>query len=184
MSGPRLALLVALVLGLPAASALGAAAPESVPRDASLEGYFLLAGRITTAVNIPGERAGQSLRRSWVFTPVCREGACAEVELDRGGPRGRTLVLHRSAPALYEGSGTFSAPLRCGQRVFRNGATVPFSITVRILAAAASGTGGAGVVATAIRATYSNPMRVNHTPCVSIPSREAATYQLRPPTLS
>jgi hypothetical protein len=185
MNRSRLALLAALVLALCAPSALGAAA-AAVPEDASLEGYFLLAGRITTAVNVPGERAGQTLRRSWVFLPLCPVGACADVELHRGGTHGRTLVLHRRAPALYQGSGSFSTPLRCGARVFPGGATVPFSITVRILAAGTAGSSGAGAqrtVATAIRATYSNPLRVNQTPCIAIPSREAATYQLRQPSL-
>jgi len=186
MTAPRLAPLAALVLALSAPSALGAAAPAAGPQDASLEGYFLLMGRITSAVNVPGERAGQTLRRSWAFIPLCRVEACADVELHRGGARGRTLVLHRRAPALYEGSGRFSAPLRCGARVFPGGATVPFSITVRILAAGTAGTSGAGagrIVATAIRATYSNPSRINNTPCVAIPSREAATYRRRDPTL-
>jgi hypothetical protein len=186
MRAPRPALLAALTLALSASPALGAAASAEVPGDTSLEGYFLLRGRITSAVHVPGEHAGQALRRSWAFIPLCRVGACAEVRLVRRGSRGRAIVLHRLAPALYEGGGTFSARLRCGRRVFRNGETVLFSITVRILAAAPAGVDGTGarrIVATAIRATYNNPLRINQTPCVAIPSREAATYRRHRPTL-
>jgi hypothetical protein len=184
MSAPRPALLAALVLALCAPAALGAAAPAAVSQDASLEGYFPLIGKITTAVNVPGERAGQTLRRTWLFIPLCHTGACAEVELIRSGANGRMLVLHRRAPALYQGIGAFFAPIRCGSRVFRQGQLVPFAITVRILAAAPAGTDGAGaarIVATAIRATYDSPVRINRTSCVAIPSGESATYRLQHP---
>jgi hypothetical protein len=177
----RLVLMTALLLTLPAPSALGAAVPPPAAGEASLEGYFLLTGRVTSAVNVAGERVGQTLRRSWAFVPLCSVGVCSEVRLIRSGGRGGTLVLVRRAPMVYVGTGSFAAPVRCAGRRFPRGQTVPFSITVRIVAAAPATT---GIVATAIRATYTNPSRINHTPCVAIPGREAATYEVRPPTLS
>jgi hypothetical protein len=177
----RLALVTALILIVPAPSALSAKAPRPAAGEASLQGYFLLTGRITSAVNVPGERVGQTLRRSWAFVPLCGVGVCSEVRLIRSGGRGGTLVLVRRAPMVYVGTGSFAAPVRCASRRFPRGQTVPFSITVRILAAAPATT---GIVATAIRATYTNPSRINHTPCVAIPGREAATYDVRPPALS
>jgi hypothetical protein len=179
--GRRLALVTALILTVPASSALGAEAPPPAAGEASLQGFFLLTGRVTSAVNVPGERAGQTLHRSWAFVPMCSAGVCPEVRLIRTGGRGGTLVLVRRAPMVYVGTGSFAAPVSCAGRRFPRGQTVPFSITVRILAAAPSTT---GVVATAIRATYTNPSRINHTPCVAIPGREAATYEVRAPTLS
>lgn len=176
----RLVLLAALVLAVPGPSALGAAVRPPAPETASLEGYFLLTGRVTSAVNVVGERVGQILRRSWAFIPLCSSGVCPEVELIRRGGRGGTLTLVRKAPALYTGTGSFSAAVSCAGRRFPRGQTVGFSITVRILAAAL---GPTGPVATSIRATYTNPVRINHTPCVAIPGREGATYRLQPPTL-
>jgi hypothetical protein len=177
----RLVLLAGLTLALPGASALGAVVKPPAPATASLEGYFLLTGRVTSAVNIAGERVGQTLHRSWAFIPMCSAGACPEVELIRQGSRGGTITLDRTAPAVYTGTGSFSAAVRCAGRRFPRGQTVGFSITVRILAAAL---GPTGAVATAIQATYTNPARINHTPCVAIPGREEATYRLAPPTLS
>jgi hypothetical protein len=177
----RLVLLAGLMLALPGPSALGAAAPRAAQERASLQGYFLLTGRVTSAVNVVGERVGQTLRRSWAFIPLCSSGACPEVQLIRQGGRGGTLTLVRKSPAVYTGTGSFSAAVRCGGRRFPRGQTVPFSITVRILAAAQAPT---GIVATAIRATYTNPSRINHTPCVAIPGREEATYRLQPPSLT
>ena len=182
----RPVLLAVTLLAFSSAAALGQTTPAAAPGNASLEGYFLLAGRITTAVNIPGEHAGQRLRRSWLFLPVCAAGACANVTLIRTGGRGGTIVLHRTAPALYQGEGSFLAPVRCGHRVFRSGATVPFTIAVRILStqlAGGAGDGATRLVASTIRATYTNPLRVNHSPCVAVSAREAATYRLRRPTL-
>ena len=103
--GRRLALVTALILTVPAPSAPGAKAPPPAAGEASLQGYFLLTGRITSAVNVPGERVGQTLQRSWAFVPLCRAGVCREVRLIRTGGRGGTLVLVRRAPMVYVGTG-------------------------------------------------------------------------------
>jgi hypothetical protein len=182
----RPVLLAVTLLAFSSAAALGQTTPAAAPGNPSLEGYFLLNGRITSAVHIPGEHAGQRLRRSWVFLPLCRAGACVDVALIRSRGRGGTIVLHRTAPALYQGEGSFFAPVRCGHRVFRTGATVPFAIAVRILSTRLAGSAGDGatrLVASAIRATYTNPLRVNRTPCVAVSARDSATYRLRRPTL-
>jgi hypothetical protein len=85
-----------------------------------------------------------------------------------------SLVLHRTAPARYTGKGTFYAPLRCAGRKYRRGERVPFKVVVRVTAAMTS---NGIVVATALRATYANPARVNLTPCVAFPGHDAATYR-------
>jgi hypothetical protein len=154
--------------------------PSTAAVPARLQGYFLLAGRITQAVNVPGEHAGQRLRRAWTFFPRCPSGPCPRVALIRGGTRGRTIVLTTQGPGLYTGSGSFPAPVRCAGHVFGAGETVPFTITVRITGTEPD---PSGPVATSIRAAYSSPSRTNHTRCVAAPSRESATYRQQAPTL-
>ena len=148
-------------------------APPS-PRLARLQGSFLLAGLVTVAVRVSGEHRGETVLRTWTFASRCPSGPCATVGLLRARGRAQdALVLHRSAPGYYVGTGAFSAPLQCGQRVYRNGALVPFTITVRITAA---GMLNGTVLATRVQATYTNRERVNLTPCVGVLGHDAATY--------
>src|SRR6059058_5652854 len=83
MSRSRVAMWVALALGAAApASAIGASVtpaispPAPAPATARLEGQFLLAGRVTVAKNIRDERVGQTITRTWTFTPGCPTGVC------------------------------------------------------------------------------------------------------------
>jgi hypothetical protein len=83
------------------------------------------------------------------------------------------VTLHRSKPGYYVGRGSFFAPLRCGKRVYTNGAAVPFTITVRVTAAPQT---PPAFVASRVTATYVNQSRRNLTPCVGVLGHDAATY--------
>lgn len=154
----------------------GSPAAASAPLAAArLDGTFQLAGHVTVAVDIRGEHAGQRVKRSWTFTPRCPVGACNTIKLVRSRTNGKdTLVLHRQAPASYVGTGSFYAPLRCAGHIYRRGESVPFKVVVRITAAAANTHGV--VVATRIKASYTNRSRTNLTACVAVPGHDAATY--------
>jgi hypothetical protein len=144
------------------------------PSAARLQGFFLLSGRVSAATNVRGEHVGERVLRIWAFDPLCPAGACEHVRLVRVRPGGRDQVLlHRVAPAYYIGRGRFYAPLSCAKRIYRQGDVVPFKITVRITAAKLSGT---TVVATHVRAVYTNRSRRNLTPCVTAPGHDAASY--------
>jgi hypothetical protein len=156
--------------GIPTATA----AARSRTRSARLEGFFLLSGRVTAAANVRGEHAGERVRRIWAFKPLCAAGPCRRVELVRIRPGGRDrVILHRSAPGSYVGHGRFYAPLGCANRIYRKGEAVPFRVTVRITAAQPV---GPSVIATRVRAAYTNRSRRNLTPCVTAPGHEAASY--------
>jgi hypothetical protein len=172
MSGVGVA--TAAVIGLGTSLPALAAVPPPSPAAARLQGQFLLAGRVTAADNVRGVRVGQSVLRKWTFAPRCALGACATVGLvrERRGGTDR-LVLHRRSPAYYVGSGAFYAPLNCGGRTYKRGQLVPFTITVRVTAAKAV---TVGVVATRVRASYTNRGRTNLTPCVMAPAHDAASY--------
>jgi hypothetical protein len=167
------ALAVSVLLGTPAlAAAIGPAPPP--PSTARLQGSFGLAGRVTVAANVAGEHVHQIVLRAWGFVPLCPAGPCATVELVRNRVAGTDkLTLFRRAPALYVGTGSFYAPLRCGTRVYRRGEAVPFTITVRVTTAQVA---GSATTAGAVRATYTNLARTNLTPCVAAPSHDAAIY--------
>jgi hypothetical protein len=84
-----------------------------------------------------------------------------------------TLVLSRTGSGVYAGRGQFFVPLRCAGRRHPRGGRVPFRVTVRITAFASV----FGVpVATAIRARYDNPRRVNRTKCPGGIGHDAARY--------
>lgn len=164
---------------------IGATAAGTVPAGATttgmpplaaarLQGQFTMSGRVTVAVNVRGERVGQKVQRTWTFAPACPTGWCTQIGLGRTRSAGTDLLwLFRTGPARYSGHGVFYAPLRCGNTTYARGESVPFTITVRITAAALS----AGVpVATAIKATYTNRSRKNLTNCVAVPGHDAATY--------
>jgi hypothetical protein len=164
---------IALLVGA-ASPALAQTPPPPTPATARLVGQFLLKGRITVAKGVRGEHAGQSVKRTWTFTPGCSAGVCPTVGLVRARAAGSdTLVLRLRRPGYYVGNGSFYAPMRCGRRIYRKGAAVPFTITVNVTGAALAGT---VVVATRIHATYTNRSRRNLTPCVAALGHDAATY--------
>jgi hypothetical protein len=168
----RRVLAVTLAIGAVAAPpAAGQAAPVEAAR---LQGTFLLAGRITTAVNVAGERRGQTFTRTWTFTPQCPAGPCATVLLTRQRAGGSdTLLLTEQGSGHYAGGGAFYAPLRCRGRTNPRGELVPFQVAVTITSAIVS---GADVVAGRVNASYVNWGRRNLTRCVQPPSHDAATY--------
>jgi hypothetical protein len=158
---------VALVLAPSAPVALGSTPP------ARLQGAFAMTGRITTAVHIPGEHRGQIVSRAWTFTPLCSAGACRRVSLTRSRAGGADTLTLTRRHGQYVGNGRFYAPLNCGGTVNPQGELVPFTITVHVMAKAQT---SSGLVATAIRATYSNRARTNLTNCVLLPTHDAARY--------
>jgi hypothetical protein len=165
------ALLALAALGGP--SAVDAAVNPLIAH-ARLEGQFLLAGRITKAVNVSGEHQGQTVSRTWTFKPTCAKGACRTVHLTRPRQTGTDrLLLTRSTPGSYKGSGSFYAPLRCGGRTWNRGEFVPFTVTVTVSAALKTRT---GTLATRVTASYTNRQRFNRTPCVTAPGSDAASY--------
>ncbi len=133
-----------------------------------------MSGRVTVAIHVGGERRGQRVSRRWTFAPFCAAGQCARITLTRSRAGGTdTLVLHRQSPGHYRGTGRFYAPLNCAGTLHPRGESVPFTITVRITRATRS---SSGPVATSIAATYKNRSRTNLTPCVRLPSHDAAIY--------
>jgi hypothetical protein len=165
------AVVVAAAAGVVAAAAAAAPTPTSAAR---LEGSFQLAGRVTAAVNVRGERPGQVVQRVWSFRSACATGRCATVTLVRQRAHGSdTVALSRGRSGNYTGRGSFSVPLRCAGHTYRTGERVPFTITVRITAARADPT---GIVAARISATYVNHSRSNLTSCVAFPAHDAARY--------
>ncbi len=163
-----------------AANAAPTAAPAAAKVDpvlgsARLVGAFELAGRITTAVRVKGERKGQSVIRRWSFLPGCSVGSCRTVGLLRKRSGGSDKVkLTRKRPGYYTGNGSFYAPLKCGGRTYGRGEAVPFTVTVTVTAALRDPTGA--LVATRVNATYTNKTRRNLTKCVDFPGHDAATY--------
>ena len=152
-------------------------APVSVAR---LQGTFQMAGRVTVADNVRGERRGQTVRRTWTFTSGCPVGQCPAVDLSRSRAAGiDVLVLRRLGPGRYAGDTSFYSPLRCAGLLYPRGQKIPFRITVRITQASQV---GAVAIATRINATYRNSRRINLTPCVGVLGHDSARYhgQLTP----
>jgi hypothetical protein len=163
----------AAVCALAAGPAALAASPAPTG-TAHLGGSFVLAGTVTAADNVRGEHAGQSLHRTWTFTPGCATGACATVTLVRPRAGGTdTLTLTRRAPGYYVGSSSFYRPLRCGSRIYQRGERVPFRIAVRVTLAIMS---NGQDIASRINASYRNQVRYNLTPCVAYLGHDAASY--------
>ncbi len=166
---------VALALLASLGWALAAQAQPPLTGTARLEGQFQLTGRITVAHHVLGEQVGETVVRTWAFTPLCPVGPCQFVALTRQRGAGTdSLVLHITAPDEYTGAGAFYAPLRCGKRIFPEGESVPFTIRVQITGA--SLVDGA-LVTTQLGATYTNRKRTNLTRCVAVPGHDAAVYQ-------
>jgi hypothetical protein len=163
-------------------AAMVAVAPSSVAAStnpllgaARLAGNFDLAGRVTTAVRIKGERKGQKVSRTWSFLPGCPVGACRTVGLLRKRSGGSDkLTLTRKRPGYYTGTGSFYVPLKCGGKLYRRGELAPFKIAVTVTAALRDPTGT--IVATRVNATYTNASRRNLTKCVAFPGHDAASY--------
>ncbi len=174
-----LALVIASAAG--GIGALGAGgAGGAVPAPAStarLTGTFLLAGTVTVADNVRGERRGQAVHRTWIFSANCPAGPCATVTLARQRVQGTDrLTLRSTAPGYYVGYSSFYRGLRCGSRIYRRGERVPFRITVRITQALVV---NGQVIASRINASYRNQVRYNLTPCVAYLGHDAASYHGR-----
>lgn len=166
-----LAAIGAALLIVPSAST---GQPPPAP-TAQLQGIFQMTGTVTTAQFVRGEHAGETVQRSWSFTPLCSVGYCATVRLVRGRATGiDTLTLTATGPRAYAGTGLFHAPLRCAGRVYRPGQAIPFQITVHVTGTAPAA--GGAMVATAISATYVNTARRNLTPCVAVLGHDSASY--------
>lgn len=145
------------------------------PATARLQGTFLLAGRVTVADDVRGEHRGEAVLRRWTFSSPCAAGPCATVQLVRRRARGTdTVRLRRLSAGYYRGSGRFYAPLRCAKRTYSKGESVPFTIAVRVTAATVA---NATVLATGVRASYTNRTRTNLTPCFAVLGHDAATYR-------
>ena len=130
--------LVAGALALGALVAPPVATAQS-PADARLQGAFQLAGRVKTAVNVRGERRGQTITRVWTFTPQCASGPCATVLLTRPRAGGTdTVTLTQRSPGHYAGSAQFYVPLRCAGRLYPRGELVPFRVAVAVTTAIGS----------------------------------------------
>jgi hypothetical protein len=169
----RRTLIAAIAGAVLAAPAAAAAATPSFP-DAHLQGTYQLAGRVTAAHAVNGERAGQTVARVWTFNSTCSSGQCAQVALVRSrATASDTLMLHRTGPGRYSGSGFFFLPLSCSGHVYARGEVVPFTISVQITLAVPFGDQS---VATRVSATYVNRRRVNRTPCVAALGHDAASY--------
>ncbi len=167
-----LAALLALTAWLGAAMAARAQSP--LAGTARLGGQFEMTGQITVANRIRGEHVGQTVLRTWLFTPLCASGPCQTVSLTRQRQAGTdTLVLYLVSANSYSGRGRFYVPLRCGRRTIPRGESVPFKIRVQITDTALE----AGVpVATQLTASYVNRKRKNLTRCVAKPGHDAAVY--------
>jgi hypothetical protein len=146
--------------------------------SARLQGVFAMTGHVTDALNVRGEHVGETVMRAWAFTSTCPAGACSTVALRRA--RSRTdpsafdqLTLRRSSAGFYRGTTTFLAPQQCAGTRYAKGAAVPFTITVRVTAAA---TIAGQVLAGGVRAFYRNPERIGLTRCVTPPAHDAARY--------
>ena len=170
--------LVAEALALGALAAPPVASAQSTSQstaEARLQGAFQLAGRVTTAVNVRGERRGQTVNRVWTFTPQCDAGPCATVLLSRPRAGGTdTVTLTQTTPGHYAGSAQCYVGLRCAGRLYPQGELVQFRVAVAVTTAIVASDGT--VVAGRINATYTNRARTNLTPCVEPPSHDAASY--------
>ena len=175
------AVLTALTAPIAYAAPVRRGQPPLPPGQPRLQGAFAMTGRITAAVNIPGEHAGQTVSRTWVFTPKCGTDACAQVVLGRTRGPGLppvSVLLSFQSPGFYTARGTFYAPLRCGGRTYRPGERVQYRIGVRVTATA---TVNGQLVVTAMRASYTSGRRDNLTRCVApVGQRDSAQYTGQP----
>jgi hypothetical protein len=157
-------------------SVMAAGSARAAAIDARVTGAFSMRARVTVAVNVRGERAGELLTRRWVITPRgCRGDLCRSLVLERqrGGHRDSRLILRRVGAGRYTGEGSFYVALSCLHRVYARGSRARYRIALRIVTAITVG----GVrFARRIAATYVNPARSDTTPCPLGPSHDAARY--------
>jgi hypothetical protein len=144
--------------------------------SARVTGTFTMRARVTTAVNVPGEYAGQELIRRWVIIGHgCTRDVCRSLELDRqrGDGLESSLTLHRSRGGGYAGGGVFEVALECNGHVYPDGSRAPYVITLKVARARLIG----GIrFARLITASYVNAARSDSTPCPLGPSHDAAVY--------
>jgi plastocyanin len=175
----RLAITTVVVLALGLGTA-GVAMGRTV--DARLTPTLVLRGRITSALRVPGEVAGQRITRRWTVRGAqCGRRWCRTLRLirQRGAGFHSRLTLRRVAPGTYTGLGRFFVGLRCLGRVYRFGEVVPYRITLRITRA----TTIQGIpFADLVSARYVNPGRLDRTICPLGPSFDAASYAGGPPS--
>ncbi|MEA2405054.1 MAG: hypothetical protein QOE08_1701 [Thermoleophilaceae bacterium] len=137
-----------------------------------------MAGRVTHAVGVRGEHAGQRVTRAWSFTSACAIGPCRSVSLrrERTAHQFDSLRLRRVSPGTLTGRGRFYVRLRCAGRTYRHGGIAYYRVRVTIRSArVVQGT----PFAIAIHATYTNSKRVNRTPCPGSLGRDAGSYSGR-----
>jgi len=149
--------------------ALAAAGPR-------LQGTFAMTGRITSVGDVYGEHVGQRVLHRWTFTPWCAAGACRAVTLyRRRSERGllNVVVLRRRARGVYVGHGRFWLALSCAGRVVAHGGLAIEQIVVWITRTQIV---GSERFATAVRARYVNPSRVNLTRCPGGLGHDSARY--------
>ncbi len=166
----------ALAVAPSPAAALSGGAARASAGDARVIGTFAMVAKVTTAVQVRGEHAGQTLRRTWVIRPSeCNGSVCRRLTLwrERGSGFVERVALQQTGRGRYAGSGTFYVPLRCLGRTYRLGSRVPFRITLTVTAAVRV---QAIQFARRIEATYVNPARSDDTPCPLGPSHDAALY--------
>ncbi len=178
----RLATLITLLVagaGVTIAYARTGRARPYLPGDTVIKGTFVMKGVITQAVNVPGERPGEHIRRTWIIHPVgCATSACRwlQVVRNRGDVKDSYVELRRTGPGRYQGSGAFWVGLQCLGRRYRLGSRAPYTITLRVTSRRRI---GSVLYATAVRATYSNSARSDGTPCRLDPTSDAASYNGR-----
>ena len=153
----------------------GTAAAQPAPVQSRLAGTYQMTGRVTTASDVRGEHVGEVVQRTWMFTPLCVTGPCAQVRLYRGRANATdTLILTQTSPGHYAGTGRFLAPLKCGGTVYSMGEEVPYQINLQITATTTAPDGT--MLAQQISATYVNKSRLNLTRCVVVLGHDAARY--------
>ena len=166
--------LTLVVLAL-AAIAPASASAQPGQTEARLAGTYQMTGRITAARYVRGEHVGETVQRTWTFTPLCVSGPCAQVRVFRGRRTATdTLILTQTTPGTYAGTGVFYAPLMCARRVYSTGEEVPFALQVTVTGTTTAPDGT--VLANQITAKYLNTTRLNLTPCVIVLGHDAARY--------
>lgn len=164
-------------LGVALGVALALPATALAAHDVRVAGTFRMSARVTTAVNVAGEHAGDRYVRQWTVTPEnCTGNRCERLALVREHSNHTFdhVTLRRRAPGVFAGSAAFYAPLRCEGRVYPRGSRVPFSVTLT----ATAGQSVDGLrFARSIRATYLNRHRTNRTPCFFRPGHDAGSYR-------
>ena len=167
--------LVALAVGGAVSAALAAPVAGGT-RQAVISGTFMMRARVTVAVNVRGEHAGERIRRVWVITGTgCGSLGCARLRVRRalGAGREATVWLAARRSGVYEGRGSFFVALRCLGRVDRHGSRVPYTLTLWVTRSVLV---GSIPYATVIGARYLNRSRTDMTRCPLGPSHDAGVY--------